>query len=646
MTEHTYGGPRQQSDQTAAARLERDAPAPDRHRNMTALLGGVGVLLLVTLGLMALLAPVLSQYDPQLSSSLPNLAPSVDHLLGTNDLGQDIFSRLIHGARLSLSIGLLSALFAVGLGLAGALLAGYYRGSADAVLMRAVDITLALPLIPLVIVLAAFLGRGLITTVLVIAAVIWARPARILRSQVLKIREFQHVEAARAMGSSPLRTMTQHILPRAAPLAAAQFVRAANVAVMIEASLAFLGLGDPQRVSWGTMLFFANSSSAMLTDAWLWWILPPGLALTAAILGFAFIGYAVEEWGDRRLRGEGAVAPRGRRGSTAATEDAAVSQGMTTPPGSALVVDRLTVVYESAAGPACAVDDVSFAVRKGSVVGLVGESGCGKTTLAMTVGGLSRAPARITSGAVMLAETGPTVTSIGGRGRGRRVAVVPQYSMNALNPAYTVHRQIAEAAALTYASNEVEHRANELLELVGLAPADGAAYPHQLSGGMRQRVVLAMALANTPALLVADEPLTGLDVVTQDKILHLLLDLQGRLGVAVLLISHDLPLVGSVVDDLLVMYAGKIVESGPAPHVVASPRHPYTRELLRSFPSLEGPVGELATLPGQPPDIRKLPAGCRFHPRCPAAVSECRELEPSLVERGPSHRIACLLEGD
>jgi oligopeptide/dipeptide ABC transporter ATP-binding protein len=319
---------------------------------------------------------------------------------------------------------------------------------------------------------------------------------------------------------------------------------------------------------------------------------------------------------------------------------------MTAPSGAALAVDGLTVVYESVAGAACAVDDVSFAVRKGMVVGLVGESGCGKTTLAMTVGGLIRAPARIASGAVMLAETDDAVTSPDGRVRGRRVAFVPQYSMNALNPVYTVHRQIAEAAALTYASKEVEHRASELLELVGLAPADGAAYPHQLSGGMRQRVVIAMALANTPALLVADEPLTGLDVVTQDKILHLLLDLQARLGVAVLLISHDLPLVGNVVDDLLVMYAGKIVESGPATQVVTSPRHPYTRELLRSFPSLEGPLGELATLPGQPPDPRKLPAGCPFHPRCPVTVSECRELELPLVERGPSHRVACLLEGD
>ncbi|HEX2064891.1 MAG TPA: ABC transporter permease subunit, partial [Acidimicrobiales bacterium] len=464
--------------------------APKRDRSLSRRMGlAGGVLLGVMVGL-AVLASVLARHDPLLPSGRPFEGPSVSHPLGTNDVGQDLFAQLLHGSRISLTIGVVSALVAVVIGLGIALLAGYHRGPIDAVLMRVVDLTLAFPFLVLVIVLAAFFGRSLLTTVVVIAAVIWARPARVLRSQVIKVREFHHVVAARAMGASPWRIIGRHILPRVAPLAAAQFVRAANISVLIEASLAFLGLGDATRVSWGTMLYFANSRNAILTDAWVWWIVPPGLALTTAVLGFAFLGYAIEEWADPRLsRSTVRRATRRRRRPLAvATANEEV------PPGRVLQVRDLGVHYKTPAGPVRAVDGVSVDVGQGEIVGLVGESGSGKSTIAMALMGLARRPARVVGGSMVL--NGRELVGLRqpqlARIRGRQVALVPQSSLNALNPAYTVHRQVAEAAALTRPEpQEASARAHELLDLVGIPRQRHGAFPHELSGGMRQRVVIA-----------------------------------------------------------------------------------------------------------------------------------------------------------
>lgn len=554
-------------------------------------LGRVGAAILVLLLVLAIFAPFFARHDPLKPSGPPDQPPSAEHLLGTNDVGQDIFSQLLHGSRISLAIGALSALFAVATGLVVALLAGYLRGAADIVLMRLVDLTLAFPFLPLVLVLAAFLGRGLFTTVGVIGAVIWARPARILRSQVMRASQYQHVIAARAMGASTARILGRHILPRLVPLGAAQFVQAANIAVLLEASLAFLGLGDPNRISWGTMLFFANSHNAFLTRAWLWWILPPGLALTLVILGFAFVGYALEERADPRLarsvsRG-GTVTKRrkARSPSPAAAPERAARTGP--------VLEVRDLVVEFGKGPAAvrAVDGASFSVERGRVAGLVGESGSGKSTIALCVLKLLRPPGRIVSGSVSL--EGRDILSMppsqASKLRGREIALIPQNAMNALNPAYTISRQVAEAAALTRDPEAAEARARELLERVGIASFRHNAYPHELSGGMRQRVTIAMALANEPSLLLADEPTTGLDVIVQARILRLLLDLKDQFGLSILVISHDLPTVARISDVLMVMQNGRIVEAGPAQQVQSSPSHPYTQELVRAFPSLRGP---------------------------------------------------------
>ncbi|GAC1638114.1 MAG: dipeptide/oligopeptide/nickel ABC transporter permease/ATP-binding protein [Herpetosiphon sp.] len=608
------------------------------------LYGMVGAALLLILLVMAVFAPVLAHNDPRRASGLPYEAPSLRHLLGTDDLGQDIWAELLWGTRISLTIGVLAALFSVTIGLTVALLAGYWRGIVETILMRIVDLTLALPFLALVIVLATFLGRGLGTTVIVIGAVIWARPARVLRSQVLKVREFQHVVAARAMGASTPYILVRHMLPRLTPLAVSQFVRAANVAVLIEASLAFLGLGDATRQSWGTMLFFANAHNVFLTQAWVWWVLPPGLALTGTVLGFALLGYAIEEWADPRLVGTGQAAPRRR-----VVEDVATAApGATTISASSgvLTVRDFHVHYDTLIGKVRAVDGVSFTILPRRIVGLVGESGCGKSTLSMALLRLVRRPGHLVGGSVILnghdlLQLAPTEIA---KVRGRQIGLIPQSAMNALNPAYTVHHQVWEAAALTRDKHSAGTRAHELLEIVGIPRSRHGAYPHELSGGMRQRIVTAMAIANEPSLLVADEPLTGLDVVTQTQILRLLLDLRSQFGMSILLVSHDLPVVGRVADDLLVMYAGQIVESGTADQLLTNPGHPYTRALLKAFPRVQGPRQAILSIPGEPPDLVDPQPGCRFYPRCVEAFGACPILHQAPFEPEPGHRVACIVE--
>jgi len=515
-------------------------------------------------------------------------------------------------------------------------LAGYYRGLAETVLMRLVDLMLGFPFLVLVIVLAAFFGRGLGTTIGVLAAVLWARPARVLRSQVLKLRELDHVLAARAMGCSGRWAICRHIIPRLTPLTAVQFVRAANIAVLLEASLSFLGLGDPGRTSWGTMLYFANVRNAFLTDAWKWWILPPGLALTVVILGLAFLGYAIEEWADPRLR-RPAPRPVRRKPMPPDPEGAAAAP--------ALRLEGLVVDYRQPGSSVRAVDHVDLVVPRGRIVGLVGESGSGKTTIALTVAGVLRPPGRVEEGHLWLAghDLGRPARPAVAPFRGRKVALVPQAAMNAMNPAYPVLRQVAEAARLTRGGDEAEARAHDLLDRVGIDRSRHDAFPHELSGGMRQRAVIAMALVNEPALLVADEPASGLDVVTRAQVLNLLVELRDEMDVGILLVSHDLPTVSRLADELAVMYAGRIVEQGPAATVSANPQHPYTKALFTAFPSLYGERRPLAGLPGEVPDLAEERAGCRFEPRCAESVPECLQQEPALEAGEGVAAVACIL---
>lgn len=295
-----------------AARLREPGPAePDPvvgrriwrlSPSGTTVIGLVGLVFVGGLILTAILAPVLAPYDPRERVGLPFERPSAAFPLGTNDIGQDLLSEMIYGARVSLTVGVVAATVAITVGTTVGVLAGYYRRIVGSVLMRFVDILLIIPFLPLLIVLAAYLGRSLLNTTLIIGVLIWALTARVIRSQVLSLTQRDYIRAARALGASDARIIGRHILPRVLLLGISEFVQATSAAILLEASLSFLGLGDPIQKSWGSILYWAQVRGAFLTEAWLWWVLPPGLLIGTAALGFALMGFALEQRINPQLR--------------------------------------------------------------------------------------------------------------------------------------------------------------------------------------------------------------------------------------------------------------------------------------------------------------------------------------------------------
>jgi oligopeptide/dipeptide ABC transporter ATP-binding protein len=293
-----------------------------------------------------------------------------------------------------------------------------------------------------------------------------------------------------------------------------------------------------------------------------------------------------------------------------------------------------------------ALEDVSFDVHPGETVGLVGESGCGKTTTLMSVMRLLPVNARI-SGQVFFREM--DLLSLSERQmrehRWKDIAIVFQGAMNALNPVMRVGEQIREAITLhgLMPSDQAQARVGELLEMVGIPKERGGQYPFQYSGGMRQRAMIAMALACSPSLLFADEPTTALDVMVQAQILELLNDIQQRLGLAIVLVTHDLGVVAEMCDTVVVMYGGKVAEYGSVDEIFNDPQHPYTQKLLESFPDLNAPNAVLASIPGSPPRLTEIPPGCRFAPRCHVRLDKCDSQSPPLLEVAGNHFVACHL---
>lgn len=321
---------------------------------------------------------------------------------------------------------------------------------------------------------------------------------------------------------------------------------------------------------------------------------------------------------------------------------------------SLLVVDQLETSFAAREGVATAVRGVSFTIDKGETVAIVGESSSGKSVTATSIVRLLPPNGAITGGRVLL--DGADICAMGKRDlrqvRGRRIAMVFQDSMTALNPVLTIGRQILESLAthLGLRGAVARERAVMLLREVGIPePAERLRqYPHQLSGGLRQRVAVAVALAPDPDVLIADEPTTALDVTIQAQVMDLLRRERERRGMALILITHDLGVVAGIADRVCVMYAGRIVEEGPTETIFASPCHPYTRGLLRSIPRIDSTItGRLPAIDGTPPSLGALPPGCAFSARCDHAFARCREDEPPLLARGPDHRAACwLVEGD
>jgi peptide/nickel transport system ATP-binding protein len=302
-----------------------------------------------------------------------------------------------------------------------------------------------------------------------------------------------------------------------------------------------------------------------------------------------------------------------------------------------LSVNDLTMHYETRKGDVSAVDNVSFDLAKGQSLGLVGESGCGKTSIAFSLIRLLPENGKIKDGYIMI--DGKDIVAMDYsellKLRWNKIAMVFQAAMNALNPVYTVAEQIVEALELhvgDISQEQARERITGLFELVGLDPTLMDRYPHEFSGGMRQRAVIAMALSCSPDIIIADEPTTALDVIVQDRILKRIRTLQRELNMAMIYISHDIAVIAEVSDRIGVMYAGRMAELADSVDIFEHPMHPYTFALMNAFPSIKGKRRQLRTLPGEPPDLLNPPPGCRFHPRCPYATDVCREKNPPFIQ--------------
>ena len=570
---------------------------------------------LILLGLLAC-AAVPERIAPYLPTAFDFRAllkpPSLAHPFGTDNFGRDILSRTIWAARIDLQIAVFSTVFAAVFGTLVGCVVGYVGGWADAVFRRVVDVFVTIPFLVLVIAIVAVLGPGLRNMYVAISAVNWIVYARLMRAEVRAQARLDYAAAGRVMGYGTMRIMFRHLLPNAVSPLVVYWMTDMALAILLGSSLGYLGLGaQPPAAEWGVLI--ADGKNFM-TTAW-WMSIFPGIAIVIAGTGFSLLGDGLAGW----------------LGT----------------PGLSLLSLRGVGVAIGAARP---VDGIDLDIGAGEVMGIVGESGSGKS---LTLRAILRLlpPAATLSGQVLwrgqdlVTLSEPAIRAI----RGREIAMVFQEPMTALNPVLTIGLQITEslAAHLGLRGRAATRRAAELLDLVGIPGAVGrlGSYPHEFSGGMRQRAMIAIALASGPKLLLADEPTTALDVTIQDQILKLLLRLKAELGMAVAIVTHDLGVVAGTCDRVAVMYAGQVLETGAVDSVLRDPAHAYTLGLLGSLPGTQQARQRLVGIPGSPPDLADpaaVPPGCRFAPRCSFVRPECEAAIPPLARVAPGHASACI----
>ena len=604
-------------------------------------LGKVGLIMMGVAVVVAALAPLLAPYDPyanvRISISDIYSPPSAAHPLGTDDAGKDVLSSLIYGSRVSLLVGFAGAFIALVIGGVVGLIAGFRGGKLGNGLMRFTDFFLVIPDLALQIVIVAIIGQSLRNIIIVIGILGWTTTARLVRAQTLSVRARKFVDRARAVGATDFYILRHHVFPQVLPLMLANTVLTVSLAILSESTLAFIGLGDPTVISWGQMMNFAFNRGAVSAGAW-WALISPGFAIVWVVLGVTLLGNALEDL----------LNPRQGRHYLEPEPVPPVDQVIGSPTGSTLAVRNLAIEFEVGDGRARAVDGVSFEVARGEALGLVGESGSGKTTTMLGALRLLPPGGEIVAGSVFL--EGENILALDAEElravRWSKMAMIFQGAMNALNPVRSVKDQIIEAIRLHLphlSRHEAVERASSLLELVGIDATRGREYPHQFSGGMRQRAMIALALSCDPVLIVADEPTTALDVMIQAQIMELLSRVRKELGMAMVLITHDLGVVAETCDRVVVMYGGIVAEQGSVADVYSNPQHPYTKLLLEAFPDLDDPERLLISIPGTPPRLDQIPAGCRFAPRCPSAFDRCHREQPPSYVLGPQREAACFL---
>lgn len=568
-----------------------------RHRT-----GVAALAVLVALVLIAVITPSFWPY--QAGEITPDLSvgPNLQHPMGTDALGRDQLAQVLRGLQQSLLIAFTVTLIATVIGTVLGVVSGYFGALVDATIMRLVDLALTLPTLAIAAFLGSVVPAGGVSWValsLVLGVLMWTSMARLVRGVVMGLRKLPYVDAARTMGARSLRVMFRHLVPNVADHIIVASTLLFGAAILAETGLSFLGFGvQPPDTSLGRLV--ADSQSAVLTRPWLFYF--PGLLIILLVLAVNYIGEGLRDAVNpksapvnpldaRPMRLGKAVRTSPMRSKadeeqTVRTAQACSMEGEPTSGGSLVEVRDFSVKF--AGRPA--VDSISLTLPPGSVTALVGESGSGKTMTALSLVGLLPPNAEATGtllfgGKDLMALRFEEWRSL----RGRRIAMVLQDPSTSLNPVLSIERQFVDQLKMMGLRGQaVRARASELLEGVSIREPERVlkAYPHQLSGGMRQRVVIAMAMAMDPDLIIADEPTTALDVTVQAQVMKTLASARERTGATMLFITHDLALVAGVADRVIVMQSGTIVESGDVETIFANPSHPYTRKLLSLAPDL------------------------------------------------------------
>ncbi|WP_104139772.1 dipeptide/oligopeptide/nickel ABC transporter permease/ATP-binding protein [Arthrobacter sp. ZGTC131] len=577
-------------------------------------MGIASLVILGSIALLAIFAPVLAPFEENFANITKTLAPADSvNILGTDSAGRDTWSRLLFGAQLTLLSAMLCAGVAIAIGLPAGLIAGYYAGKFEAVSNWVVSILMSLPgLIVLLTIRAAF-GPSVWISMIAFGVLISPSYFRLTRTAVQSVRNELYVDAARVSGLSDWSIIARHIFSVIRAPIIIQTAAIAGVAIAIQSGLEFLGLGDPTKATWGVMLS-EGFKNVYLTPTLLFW---PALAMALTIGGLVLLGNAIRdalEDGEKirhrkkraTLEGTTAAPAAGRPSRKAvAAVDAGTEHHL-------VKVTNLGVGYPQADGSVKkVVDDVSFHVDRGEILGIVGESGSGKSQTAFSILGLLPDNARIVGGAIQF--DGSYTVAPGeervnqdrlSKLRGKRISYIPQEPMSNLDPAFTIGYQLVTpmVRVLGISKEEARKRALKLLTDVGIVNPERtfSAYPHEVSGGMAQRVLIAGAISCEPDLVIADEPTTALDVTVQADVLDLLRELQQRLNIGIILVTHNFGVVADLCDRVAVMQNGRLVEEGSVRDILRNPKEQYTQTLLASMLEGKTPMSMLVSSQKEP----------------------------------------------
>jgi peptide/nickel transport system permease protein len=567
--------------------------------------------------------------------------PSKTYWLGTDSLGRDLLSRLMYGGDRALLACVEVVVVAVVIGVPLGLVAGYFGGWIDTACSRLADILLGIPAIIVLLAVVTAVGNNPTIAMITLGIIISAVFIRFVRGSTIGIRNELFIDASRVSGLSSRRIIARHVLPNIIAPVIIVSTLTFGIALLFQSGLAFLGVSvQPPSPDWGAMVFEASQN--IYQDPWL--MVPSGGVLILTILAFNTLGDA--------LNATQASAPtfsiagqlrKTRRRSQKATPEVKESLGRSP----LLAVNNLSVSTTSGGESVILVQDVSFELRKGEVLGIVGESGSGKTMTARAVMNLLPVGCQVTSGSIVfegvdLAQSEQVAAPF----RGRKIAMISQEPMIALDPSFTIGSQLAEPLRLhrRISRSAAKQQALALLDQVGIdrPEAISKSFPHQISGGMAQRVCIAIALSGEPDLLIADEPTTALDVTVQAEILDLLRSLQKEFGLALILVTHNLGVIADIADRTIVMYAGEVVERCSTVELFDTPAHPYTLGLMSSSPDRAEAGKPLGAIAGVVPPPNQWPLGCHFADRCPLAIEECRERAIPLIVVGSDREARCI----